>query len=96
MGVLGAEPEATFQTETQPLSSVLRCSCHKPHKQTPKEENKNWFVYYTIVSSSPGKNFSFIGHSENMGSTAGHLNELVTKQGLHYLGLRTKTVSSMK
>lgn len=45
----------------------------------------------TIVSSSPGKYFLFIGHSDNMGGTTWHLNQLVAEQGLHDFGLRTKT-----
>lgn len=55
-----------------------------------KFEN-NRFISDTIVSSSPGKYFSFIGHSERVGSTARHLNQLISEERLNYLGLSTKT-----
>lgn len=88
------------RTETQQSSCVLIYCCHKSitYKQTTKWEcqerlsefENSWFVYCTIVSSSPGKYFSFIGHSENVGSTTWHLNQLITEEGLNYFGLSTK------
>ena len=48
--------------------------------------------WLTIVSTTPSEHFSLIGHSEHMGGTAGHLDQLVAQQGLHYLGLETDNV----
>lgn len=61
-----------------------------------RQTDNNQFIYYTIVSSSPGKYFSFIGHSEYMGSTTRHLNQLIAEESFHYLGLSTKTERDSK
>lgn len=50
-----------------------------------------FIIYRTIVSSSPGKYFSFVGHSEDVGSTAWHLNQLIAEERLDDFGLRVKT-----
>lgn len=102
----GDLPDRDRGAKTQQSSCVLRCRCHKSvstnkhQKMNTKidwvEFEHNRFIYYTIVSSSPGKYFSFIGHSEYVGSTTWHLNELIAEERLNYLRLSTKTERERK
>lgn len=54
------------------------------------ECEKKRLIYCTIFSSSPGKYFSLIGHRKDMGRTARHLDQLITKERLNNLGLKQR------
>lgn len=41
----------------------------------------------TVIPPAPGKHFPFVGDSQDVRGTTGHLHHLVAQQGLHNLGL---------
>lgn len=54
------------------------------------ECEKKRMINCTIFSSSPGKYFSLIGHSKDVGRTAWHLDQLITEERLNNLGLKKR------
>lgn len=87
------------QTPDDKEASLRRCC----HKSVTRRQRKAWLVskivslknkrtlQSTIVSSSPGKYFSLIGHSHDVGSATWDLDQLISEERLDYLGLGTKT-----
>lgn len=79
------------KTRDEEIVLLIRC-CQKPDNnwRTSGEQTEKRLMYCTIFSSSPGKYFSLIGHCQDVGRSAWHLDQLIAEERLDNLRLKQR------